>query len=420
MPSIDQEIFKTTPLIKHLKFLIKKYTDDVAKANNGDQLSSFNIIEFDEPLCCILFETEYARKHLDHEFLLSIIYHLIVECKIHDPELICKKLIEYIHETERSREWVSIFPLKFTGFMLQDSGVKNVVRFGRFALIEPQKTYIEFKETLSREFGIESVSDDDYAYCAHEKFSGNALRSDALLAFESCGSEENRNFYSIAKFNYFCRIFEVFSVNAETDLYMNHQHMKSIHHAFFVNKHSGSIDKKPLNKPSRISPAFTDRFHKYATSNNFELFANRIFYIDDKIFARIRSALYFFSKAYNDSDHVMSFLSYIIATESLFSRSDAGRIKEKLARYISNLCYAEEDREDINKLVKTLYKQRSNIVHSGKFDLRGDILDKAKNVAAKAILSCLKLHKHLLEENSKETLDSRYFKYLDSISKTCQ
>lgn len=420
MTQNNQEILSSKPLIKHLKFLIQKYTDDLARTNDSDYLDSFNIIEFDEPLCHILFDTEYARKHLDHEFLLMIIHHMVVECDIRDPELICRNLIDYIQKTEKTRDWVSIFPLKFIGFMLQGPGVTDVVRLGRFALIPPQKTYLDFKAVLNREFGFESVCDEDYTYCAHEKFSENALRNDVLLAFESCGSEENRNFSSIAKFNYFCRVFEVFSANAGADLYMNHRHMKSIHHAFFVNKHSGSVDKHPLDKPSRIGPAFTDKFRQYAISNDFELFVNRIFYIEDKIFARIRSALYFFSKAFNGSDHVMSFLSYIIATESLFSRGEVGKIKETLARYISHLCYAEEDREKINTLVKTLYKQRSNLVHSGKFDLRGDILDQAKSVAAKSILACLKLHKLLLEEKSKETLDSRYFKYLDSISKACQ
>lgn len=417
MPLNNQEIFKTKPLIKHLNFLIQKYIADLARSKDSDYSGSFHIFEFDEPLCRILFDTEYARKHLDHEFLLTVIHHIVVTSEIRDPESVCKTLIDYIRETEKSRDWVSIFPLKFTGIMLRGTGVKDVVRFGRYALIEPQKTYLDFCAILNQEFGFKTVCDEDYAYCAHEKFSGNALRNDALLAFESYGSDENRNFYSVAKFNYFCRLFEVFSVNAGADLYMNHQNMKSIHHAFFVNKHSGSVDKNPLDKPSRIGPALTDKLLEYATSNDFELFANRIFYNDDKIFARIRSAMYFFSKAFNGSDHVMSFLSYIIATESLFSRGESGGIKEMLARYISHLCYTETNREEINTLVKALYKQRSNLVHSGKFDLRGDILDQAKDIAAKSILSCLKLHKLLLEEKSKETLDTRYFSYLDSISK---
>lgn len=413
---MERELLKAKPVVRRLKYLMEQYVKDLSRSDQEEYSGSYWIFEYDEPLYRALFETEYANTHLDYEFFNSTLHYMIVGHKLRDPEEIFNGLLKYIQDTTHTRDWASIFPLRFNRFLSRGPSIKGILHIGRFKLVEARGGHSELKTFLKEEFGFEKLCDESYSYMAFEKYSDGALRNDAFLAFEVYGSEESRNYSSIQKFNYFCRVFEIFSVLSGSPYFIAPSSTKNIHHAFFVNRNAGTIDYHPLTQPSRLEFQYSERFRDFSKENDFEFFSNRIFYAADKVFARIRSAMYFFSKGLNGRDHVMSFLSYIIAIESLFSSSDKGKIKETLACYISKLCYMKNEQDKYSNIVKDLYKQRSDIVHYGKFDLRGEALEQARDIAATAILECFKLHRDLLMEEERANLETRFFKHLKSLS----
>lgn len=413
---MECEFLKAKPVISRLKYLIGKYVEDLNRADDEGYTGSYSIFEFDEPLYCALFKTEYAANHLDYEFFDTVINYLIVDCGVRDPEEVFNRLLEYVRDTTHTRNWVSIFPIRFNSFLHIGKKLKGITRIGRFRLVAAVCGYSELKKFLADEFGCEKLCDEQYSYMVSDKFSNGALQKDAFIAFEALGSTERRDLNSVSKFNYFCRIFEVFSAASDATITPMSSTAKNISHAFFVNKNDGSLDYLPLTRYSRFKYRYSEAFSEFSKKNDFEYFSNRIFYSADAVFARIRSAMYFFSKGINGSDKVMSFLCYIIAIEALFSNSERFKIKETLSCYISKLCYPESKQEEYSGLIKRLYKQRSEIVHCGKFTLEEDTLDDAISIAATAIIACLKLHRDLQAEGNQATLEARFFKRLKALS----
>ncbi|HGW8908561.1 TPA: HEPN domain-containing protein [Pseudomonas aeruginosa] len=409
-----QEILKIKRTAKHIDYLLKKYADDLKRCDDEDYTGSFHIFEFDGPLWEMMFSTEYAQKYLDYEFICTILHHLIVGLELRNGMDICIQLLSYIKDTQKDRDWIALFPVAFTGGLIR-SQHKGNLKFGRYVLLEPHKAAEELSETLKEQLNAHPINAEEYKRFADERYSGGALGRYSILTFEVSCTEENRNFSSIQKFEYFRRVFEVFAVDSKEDLHICRRGLDDIHHVFFANKYRGDMGFHPLQHSSRIGPKLTEKLHEYLLANDFELFVNRIFYIEDKVFARIRSALYFFSKGFNGSDHVMAFLSYVISIECLFANGEMTKIKETLAQYVSNLCCEENERSETQELMRQLYKQRSDIVHSGRFDLRNDLIDKAKSISARAILACFKLHAFLLEETSTTPLQERYFERLNCM-----
>lgn len=56
--------------------------------------------------------------------------------------------------------------------------------------------------------------------------------------------------------------------------------------------------------------------------------------------------------------------------------------------------------------VRKIYKQRSQVVRSGRFDLREGLRDKTKVLSARVIFACFELHAALLQETSKKSLEN--------------
>ncbi|RJX72589.1 HEPN domain-containing protein [Pseudomonas sp. LS-2] len=417
MADLDNvEIFKVKPVVSRLRYLLGQYVKDRERENEEDYQGSFHIFEQDEPLCRALFVTEYACKHLDYEFLMTIINCLVVDYEVRDPVEICNRMISYIKETNGFRDWVAIFPVGFNTFM-ERKPLSGEFQIGRFVLTEPKKSHSDLNDFLNRKYGYSQLVYEDYVHYSRDNVSNSAFKKNALLSFEMHGSEDAVKFSAITKFNHFRRVFELFTAMSGSPGAIWSQGQRDIHHCFLINKDSGGVELNPLNVRSNIGGNYNERFMEFAKENDFEYFVNLIFYSDDRVFSRIRSALYFFSKAYNGRDHVMNFLSYMIAIESLFARSEKQKIKETLAGFVSRLSYPSHLHEKYSDVVKDLYRQRSDLVHSGKFDLRDDTLDLAKDVAGSTILSCLRLHRDLIAEGKAVDIQSRYFRFLDKMSR---
>src|SRR5690606_14498891 len=118
--------------------LLKKYADDLKRCDDEDYAGPFHIFELDEALWEMLFSTEYAKKDLDYEFICTVLHHLVVRLELRNGLDICTKLLGYIKETEKDRDWIALFPVAFTGGLMC-SQYKGSFKCGRYVLLEPHK-----------------------------------------------------------------------------------------------------------------------------------------------------------------------------------------------------------------------------------------------------------------------------------------
>ena len=124
----------------------------------------------------------------------------------------------------------------------------------------------------------------------------------------------------------------------------------------------------------------------------------------------MKNAIKFFSMALNADDAVSSFLFYVIAMESIFSRDKNNPIKVTLADLGAMLCFPPDQRLKAHERIRKAYDLRSSIVHSGVSVVPRKDVEVAKMLAARSIYASLFLCHRL--ETGEGKLEDRFFNHL--------
>ncbi|MDI2141305.1 MULTISPECIES: HEPN domain-containing protein [unclassified Pseudomonas] len=411
------ELLNEKRVLQELRSLLPRHLEHLKTEDEPGYLGSFHIFEESEKLYEAFFSTEYSKRHLDWDFFQGVLYALICNEGIHDAAEIVSRLVTILEASKESRDWIVINPIKINPLfrIFRKQSWVGVKKFGRFNLISPAATPKELKSRLAKIYGVKDVCPISFAYQSDDGKSDSALKKLPMLTFEVHGSEESRNESAELKQSYFFSLIELYGVLNGGRRKPWPNEMGPVNHAFFIRKNGGEIDRKTLDFRCLLSADFSDDFFKYLKKHNFEDFSNHIFFRSDKIFSRIKSALYFFAKGMNTSDKVLEFVSYVIALEALFSKDKNTPIKITLAEYTALLCYPKSKRLKIHNTIRDIYDVRSGLVHTGKFRLEHSMIDESRDIAATAIYHYFKLYKKLLDAHRPIDIEKQLFDHLRDL-----
>jgi len=405
-------------LTQELRSLLPKYIEHLKTKDDPTYEGSFHVFEESERLYDALFSTDYSKRHLDWEFFQSVLHELICQEEIYDAAEIARRVATFIEDYKDSLDWVAINPIRTPPSlfkMFRNYSLTRVKKFGRFHLIPATKSAKELESRLKRIYGVKNVCSTSFSHKSDEGTSSGALKKLPLLTFEVHGSEESRNESSESKRSYFFSLLEVYAVLNGGRRNPWPRGVEPVYHSFFVGKNDGEVARTTLDFQCFLSTNLSDDLFKYLRKHQFESFVNQIFSRRDKIFSRIRSALYFFTKGLYTNDKVLEFVSYVIALEALFSRDKNTPIKITLAEYTALLCYPKAKRLEMHNSIKNIYDVRSRLVHTGKFRLEHSMIDETRNIAATAIYHYFKLYKKLLDSNSHGDIENQLFDHLRDL-----
>ncbi|MBX8499814.1 HEPN domain-containing protein [Pseudomonas lijiangensis] len=399
---------------KRLEVLIPQYINSLSNKGSEDYEGSFYIFEFDEQLLKALTKTAYAEKYLDYDFFMGLLHSIVVNYGVIEPELIAKRINEYVESTSDSRDWVAIFPFIFnqalSGF-LRGKSTNNDLRYGVFAIKTAPHTYEQLSEVLGREFDIEGLSKVDHK---HQTFQGSgSIAKCPLIMFDVHGAQDAAFNYGKWKVRYLISLLEVYGVLAGCKGISWAGNEIETNHVFLVNKTTGAIERSPIRMPTRINVDPSYKFYE-SLDGEFSIFSNMVINHNDKLFVRLKSALNFFSRGLNGADRVLGFVSYVIAIEAIFSRDKHTPIRITLAEYIALLCYPSEERVKVYGDVKSIYDARSALVHTGKIEIDDDLIRKAEAISAKTILYTFRLYDKL-NSSGNGKIEERFFNHLRDL-----
>ncbi|MFJ2385817.1 hypothetical protein [Pseudomonas koreensis] len=400
-----------------LRSLLPKYLEHLKKQDEPEYTGSFFIFEDGEQLMAALLASDYARKHLDYDFFHTALYILVHQKEIHDIDLLYRELVKIIEESMNSRDWVVVHPLRFNpmNWMFRKKIWTGSKKFGRFILLPTCSSAKNLQTQLKKHYGVDSVSSQDFAHQSRDNISGGALEKLPTLTFETHGSDAARNISSEAKRRYFVNVLELYGVLSGCHSSAWPSGTASVNHAFFINVQTGEIDRTPLNMETKIYAKAESALFSYMRRHGFEEFSNHIFFSNDKVFARIKSALYFFHKGMHAKDKVLEFICYVIALESLFSKDKSTPIRITLAEFTALLCYPKSKRLEMHDKIKEIYDHRSKLVHMGRFNLEYEMINDSQVIAATAILHYFKLYKRILDKKLPGELENHLFAHLRDL-----
>lgn len=388
----------TKDLLKHLKYLMPVYLENLDRPVEDESEGQLSVFTNNELLIRYFFSTSYANAHLDYDFFCMAIQDIIGHGKIHDAAKAVQELSDFVERSAEHDHWVAVIPIRFDSIlgMFNHEAISETHSFGRFTLLKPAADWNDFKGVMEEAFGVASLQEDGYR---HQVTQGLRESQEVpALAFEVRGTIDARDWSAKRKLAHFCNLAEVFCVIGDAIGIPNES--RKIPKAFFANMRTGKIGRVTLDRDAPVNIDMSESFLDFLHQNDFASFADMVFTTEDDVFARLRSALYFFSKGFNGEDRVLSFVCYVIAIEALFTGIANGRITEHLCVCVSRLCYPETEWAQVELDVKEIYKQRSAIMHHGKFDLSNGKVERAREIAASAIFHTFRLHKQLCEEGA--------------------
>lgn len=400
-----------------LRSLLPKYLEHIKTQDDPAYTGSFFIFEESEQLMAALLASDYARKHLDYDFFHTALYILVHHREIHDIDILYRELVKMIEETMNSRDWVAIHPLRFNpmNWMFRKELWTRSKKFGRFILLPTCGNAKKLQNLLKNHYGSSSVSIQDFVHQSGENISEGALEKLPLLTFETHGSDEARNISSETKRRYFIHALELYGILSGCHSSIWPSGIAAVKHAFFINMPTGEIDRAPLNMNVNIYAEAKPKLFSYMKRHNFEEFSNHILFSNDKIFARIKSALYFLHKGIHTKDKVLAFICYVIALESSFSKDKSTPIRITLAEFTALLCYPKSKRLEMHDRIKDIYDHRSKLVHMGRFNLEHEMIKDSQQIAATATFHYFKLYKRILEKKLPGDLETHLFAHLRDL-----
>ncbi|MCO7527362.1 HEPN domain-containing protein [Pseudomonas asiatica] len=372
------------------------------------------MFEFDEPLLKALTRTKYAADHLDYDFFMGLLHSIIVNHGVHDPLEAAKQINHCIETTSARRDWVAIVPFMFNNpfdaLSFRKPKDQNL-KIGAFTVKTIPYDFDALSSALKSEFNLDGLLKVDHQ---HQTYQGSgSIEKCPLILLEVHGAQEAAFDYAKRKVKYLTNLFEVYGVltDCKNDSWAVNE--ITTNHIFLASKATGEIARAPLFSPTRININPDSDFYE-SIDEEFSTYANMVIHHNDRLFARLKSALNFFSRAINGADKILGFISYVIAIEAIFSRDKHTPIRITLAEYIALLCYPPEERVYIYKTVKKIYDARSALVHTGTIDIDHDLIEKTEEIAAKTILHTFKLY-HRLYSSDEGKIEDRFFDHLRDL-----
>lgn len=367
--------------------------------------------EANEDICKAIGKSKYVSRHLDWLYVIELIYAVLDNNPPLKPSEFAEELEKLIVATADHRDYLAIFPLSFKptiGFFLTRNRkpVAKKKKIGKF-IVSPATPSHKTLNKIIDKHGFPHI--DESCFLHAMRTSNAAFSRDMVITFEIHGAEEQLRWNAENQFSFFRRLIEVFgSLFGDGRSGLNSG--TTVNHFFLLNKISGELRRFTTRAPSYINlPLSADLFQAIGRTD-FKDFLSRVSSSTETMYGRIRNAIKFFSMALNTNDAVPSFLFYVVAMESIFSRDKNNPIKATLADLGAVLCFPPMQRLKAHESIRKAYDLRSSIVHSGVSSIHHKDVDIARALAARAIYASLFLCRQL--ENGQGKLETRFFDHL--------
>ena len=390
---------------------LKAYYEEVDATGYDGSTVRPGYWEENEALCNALAKSPYVSQHLDWLYLVELIFVVLD----HHPPLkaaeFAEELEKLIVATAASRDYLAIFPLSFKPMMtlgLRGTSESVVKRknIGQFTVSPGARTAKALSKITARH-GFPAIDESDFQHAM--RTSNKALARDMVVTFDVHGAEDQLRWNAEISVTHLRRLIEVFGV-----LFGGKQSTfgtgTPVNHFFLLNKSNGELRRLPTRASSFVDRTLDKCLFQSLGRPAFNDFLSKLSSSSDSMYGRMKNAIKFFSMALNADDAVSSFLFYVIAMESIFSRDKNNPIKVTLADLGAMLCFPPEQRLKAHERIRKAYDLRSSIVHSGvSVVLRKDV-EVAKMLAARSIYASLFLCHRL--ETGEGKLEDRFFNHL--------
>lgn len=356
-------------------------------------------------------KSKYASRHLDWFYVVMLVHVVLDSHPRLTPVEFAEELEKLIIATSDHRDYLAIFPLSFQSAMdfLPPILQKSVVRrrtIGKFT-ISPAAPSLKALNKIVSKHGFPLVSDSSFQHAM--RTSNDSLSREMIVTFDIHGAEDQLRLSAESEFTFFRRLIEIFGClfGGESSCFDTGI---SVNHFFLLNKVTGEFRRQPTRTTSVIDLPLSASLFRALERSTFKDFLSDAHFSTDPMYGRLRNAIKFFSMALNADGDVASFLFYVIAMESIFSRDKNNPIKVTLADLGAMLCFPSQQRLKAHERIRRAYDLRSAIVHSGRSSVARKDVEAVKELAARAIYASLFLCHQLATGQGK--LEDRFFDHL--------
>jgi len=366
--------------------------------------------EYEEELIAAICKSNYVSRHLDFEYILELVFAVLDNFPELSPDSFAEKLEQVISDTVDQRDYLAIVPLAFTEAYrfhpMQKSPLRRPVTVGDFTFWPSASSVKAINKILaSHEFAPISESDFQHA----TRTTREALSREILVTFPMHGAEDRLRFNVDIKFRVLCRLIELFAILFAPNR-KGFGHSRAVNHFFLRSKSGSEFRRIPTSRSLSFDFELNDSVLSSIKRPELNQFLTEIFSSKEGMYGRLRNAIKFFSMAFNANDEVTSFLFYVIAVESIFSKDKNAPIKATLADFAAILCFPPEQRSTAHDVIRRAYDKRSAIVHSGVTSVKDKDIETARLIAARAIYCSLHLCEQLKAGGGK--LENKFFDHL--------
>lgn len=367
--------------------------------------------EFNEDLGHAIWKSKYVSQHLDWLYVVELVYIVLDSHPPLKPDAFAEELEKLIAATADQRDYLAIFPLGFKPAMsLSLPGArKPVVKsrvIGKFT-ISPAVPSSKALNKIVAKHGYPLVDESDFHHAMMT--SNQSFSRGIVVTFDIHGAEDRLRWNAQIEFTFFRRLLEVFG-SLFGDERSGFGSGTSVNHFFLLNKTNGELRRLPTRMSSFVEQPLSKSLFQAIGRPAFNDFLSKVSSSNETMYGRIRNAIKFFSMALSAGDDVASFLFYVVAMESIFSRDKNNPIKVTLADLGAMLCFPPEQRLKAHERIRKAYDLRSSIVHSGKSSVTRRDVEVARGLAARAIYASLSLCHKL--ESGQGKLEDRFFDHL--------
>lgn len=367
--------------------------------------------ETNEDLIKAIAKSKYVSRCMELVYVVDLINCVIDNNPPLLPADFAEELEKLIVATADQRDYLAIFPLNFKpnqSFGLpgeRKSVVKNRV-IGKFK-ISPAAPSSKALNKIVAKYGMPLINESNFLHAM--RTSNEAFAREMLVTFEIHGAEDRLRLNADYEFRWFRRLVEVFGCLFGNG-FSGFDHGISVNHFFLLNKANGELSRIPTGTPSYVEQPLCENLFQVIGRPAFNVFLSKLSSSTESMYDHMRNAIKFFSMALNADDNVASFLFYVVAMESIFSKDKQTPIKVTLADLGAMLCFPPAQRLKGHTMIRKAYDLRSAIVHSGKSSVMRKDVETAKALAARCIYASLSLCHRL--ENGHGKLENRFFNHM--------
>lgn len=388
---------------------LETYYANIGNHENEDFSERPGDWEENEELFKSIFKSPYVNSRLDWLYVLELIYEVIDRPEQLKPEQFAIALEKAVAATAGHRDYLAIVPMAFKspfGFFGRKSLPPRSMQVGQFTLSPAADSKQALNKIITRH-GFPEIDESDFQHAS--KTSRKAFSHEMLASFIAHGTEERLRFSVELQFRHMARLVELFAC-LFADIASPLATSRAANHLFLLSKTTGELRRLPSIKPLSIDFELSAGLLKSIKRPEFDIFFTDISSSTDSMHGRLRNAIKFFSMALNSEDDATSFLFYVVAVESIFSRDKNNPIKATLAELGSMLCFPPKQRLDAYQTIRKAYDLRSSIVHAGASSVDKKNVGIVRSIAARAIYSSLYLCTNLKGGQGK--LEDRFFNHL--------